>query len=207
MLRRNDRHPGPATKVIAWVRNGLAARERFKRHTGRSDLRFHEQDVCDPPPADLRADFIFHAASHASPKHYGADPVGTFRPNVIGTDHLLGLARQSGSERFLFISSSQIYGEVPAERNPIRESEAGAVNPVVLRSCYAEAKRAGETLCVSYLHQYGVPVVIARPFHVYGPGLAPDDGRVYADFIAESSWGRNSMTCARTASSASTRLP
>lgn len=67
---------------------------------------------------------------------------------------------------------------------PIAEDAYGYIDPMALRSCYAEGKRAGETMCVCWFHRYSVPVKIVRPFHTYGPGMALDDGRVYADFIS-----------------------
>jgi len=126
--------------------------------------------------------YIFHAASQASPKYYARDPVGTLRPNSIGTVVLLELARAISDFRgFLFVSSSEVYGKV-ASTFTISETMEGLVNSASLRSCYGESKRFGETACVSWFSQYGVPTTIVRPFHTYGPGLRPDDGRVFADF-------------------------
>lgn len=191
LLRIGQGNSSNAVHVVALARHGERATRRFAAHVDRANFRLLVQDVCDPLPDDLRADVVFHAASQASPKYYGVDPVGTMRANVVGTDQLLQLAVRSKSRRFLFVSSSEVYGNVPPERNPISESEFGSVNPVAVRSCYAEGKRAGESLCVSYGHQHGVPAVIVRPFHTYGPGLAADDGRVFADFVADIVAGRD----------------
>ncbi|HEY3328879.1 MAG TPA: NAD-dependent epimerase/dehydratase family protein [Capsulimonadaceae bacterium] len=173
----------PAT-VTCLVRNADKAQKRFAAYSGRADLRFVVQDVCDPLAEIARADFIVHAASNASPKFYGADPVGTITANVIGTRNVLELARARSSAGVLFFSSGEVYGQVDDAHIPTRESDYGIVDPTDVRSCYAESKRLGETLCVSYAHQYGVPVKIVRPFHTYGPGMAMDDGRVFADFVA-----------------------
>jgi len=127
---------------------------------------------------------ILHAASQASPKYFGTDPVGTLNANVLGTYNLLELAREKRSEEFLFFSTGEVYGEVDEARMPIREDGYGYVDPVNVRSCYAESKRMGETMCVAWSHQHGVPVKIVRPFHTYGPGMRLDDGRVFADFVA-----------------------
>ncbi len=172
-------------KVIALVRNIDKARTRFSAYLGREDLVFVEQDIGYPLKMDTSADIIIHAASQASPKFYGTDPVGTLRPNVIGTANLLDFARSSGAENFLFFSSSEVYGEVAASMMPIPENVYGWVDPVSVRSCYAESKRMGETMCASWHHQYGVPAKIVRPFHTYGPKMQLDDGRVYADFISD----------------------
>jgi len=86
-------------------------------------------------------------------------------------------------EKFMYFSSSEVYGAVLNGDN-IDESMYGVIDPTQVRSCYAESKRMGETMCVSFAHQYKVPVSIVRPFHTYGPGLSFDDGRVFADFVA-----------------------
>lgn len=172
-------------KVIALVRDAARASARLRHLLQEPALRLLVQDVCDPPPSDIRADFVIHAASHASPKFYRADPIGTIGPNVAGTQHMLQLARRSGAEAVLYLSSSEIYGALPAAAVPTPEDAVGAVDPLDPRSCYAESKRMGEALCLAWKCQHGVPVKIARPYHVYGPGMSLDDGRVFADFVAD----------------------
>jgi nucleoside-diphosphate-sugar epimerase len=104
---------------------------------------------------------------------------------MLGTYQLLELARKKKSQNFLFISSGEVYGVVHHEIQAIGENDYGLVDPTKVRSCYAEGKRVGENLCVNWSHQFEVPTKIVRPFHTYGPGLKLDDGRVYADFIAD----------------------
>jgi nucleoside-diphosphate-sugar epimerase len=77
-----------------------------------------------------------------------------------------------------------VYGEVSEEQIPIKEDTFGYLNCAKVRACYGESKRMGENLCVSYHFQYGLKAKIVRPFHTYGPGMALDDGRVFADFVA-----------------------
>ena len=133
-----------------------------------------------PVAGDL--DYVLHAASQASPRYYGADPVGTLLPNTVGTAALLEALRQSPAPNgFLFISSSEVYGSVGG-LEALSESSSGQVDPATVRACYAESKRMGETMCLAWQHQFGIPTFIVRPFHTYGPGLRPDDGRVFADF-------------------------
>jgi UDP-glucuronate decarboxylase len=159
--------------------------DRFSSYIGRKDIEFIIQDVCTPILEKVNFDLIVCAASQASPKYFGIDPVGTIMANTIGTANLLMTATNCKSTNFLFFSSGEIYGEVKKENIPIKENVYGYLDPTVLRSCYAEGKRAGENICVSWNNQYGVPVKIIRPFHIYGPGILLDDGRVYADFIAD----------------------
>lgn len=169
--------------VIAVVRNRKGFTQRFNHHLKRPDLICIEQDISSPLHIDRRVDFIIHAASQASPKYYATDPVGTLSANTLGTAQLLELARINQVEGFLYFSSAEVYGE--AARVPTAESDYGFLDPLAVRSCYAESKRMGENMCVSWHHQYGVPAKIVRPFHTYGPGMRLDDGRVYADFVAD----------------------
>jgi UDP-glucuronate decarboxylase len=124
-------------------------------------------------------DYVLHAASHASPKYYSVDPIGILLANSLGTYDLLNASR--GSKRFLFVSSSEVYGITSTEK-AISESDFGQLDPTVLRSCYSEAKRFGESLSACWHKMHGLHTNIVRPFHTYGPGLRCDDGRVFADF-------------------------
>lgn len=179
------------TKILALVRNIKKAETRFSNYLANSELEFIVQDVCDPINIDRNIDFIIHAASQASPKFYGIDPVGTLSANTLGTINLLKLAQKNSIESFLYFSSSEVYGIVDETKIPIKETDFGYIDPANVRSCYAESKRMGETICVSWLHQYGIPIKIVRPFHTYGPGMQLDDGRVYADFISDIVNNRN----------------
>jgi UDP-glucuronate decarboxylase len=178
-------------KAVALVRDRARAEIRYAHYLGRPDLAFEARDIGLPLAPMGRADVIIHAASQASPAFYDTDPVGTLRPNVIGTANLLELARAWGSENFLFLSSGEVYGQVDPARMPITEDVYGYTNPVLVRACYGESKRMGETMCVAWSHQYGVPAKIVRPFHTYGPGIRFDDGRVFADFVADIVQGRD----------------
>jgi len=150
---------------------GLAAHPRFTllRH-----------DVVEPLDADVSA--IYNLACPASPVHYQADPVHTVRTCVQGTLNLLELAARRGA-RLLQASTSEVYGD--AARHPQSETYWGNVNPVGVRACYDEGKRCAETLCTDYVRRGIAAVRIARIFNTYGPGMAPDDGRVVSNFICQ----------------------
>jgi UDP-glucuronate decarboxylase len=184
-LYLNQIHPGLDLNLVGLVRNPQKAGARFAAYRQRRDLQLLVQDVSIPVAYSPKVDWIIHAASQASPKYYGSDPVGTLKANVLGTYNLLELARAKKAENFLFFSSGEVYGKVDAAWIPTAEGQYGYLDPTDLRSCYAESKRMGETMCVSWAHQYGIPVKIARPFHTYGPGMSLDDGRVFADFVAD----------------------
>ena len=169
--------------ILALVRNKTRAQEKFS--SIKKNFELIVQDVTEPLHYTGKIDFIIHAASQASPKYYGVDPVGTLNANTIGTNNLLVAAKKNKVEKFLYFSSSEVYGVISADKIPTKENEFGFIDPANVRSCYAESKRMGETMCVSWAHQFGVNVSMVRPFHTYGPGMDLNDGRVYADFVSD----------------------
>ena len=173
-------------KVICLARSLRSVESRLSSYIEDPDLTVVLHDASQLLPNNFpRADFIIHAASQASPKFYGIDPVGTLLANSCGTTYLLEYAVKSHAERFLFFSSGEVYG-IPLNPNQlVGEQDYGYLDPMNLRSCYAESKRVGETMCVAWGQQYGLHASVVRPFHTYGPGIALDDGRVFADFVAD----------------------
>lgn len=152
---------------------------------GSPALRIVEHDVTQPlAPPEVDYSYIVHAASVASPIFYRRNPIETMDANVAGLRHLLDYCRDRVDtvEGFLFFSSSEIYGDPTPENIPTVETYPGHVSCTGPRACYDESKRYGETLCVNFQRQYGVPVTIARPFNNYGPGLKITDRRLLADF-------------------------
>lgn len=128
----------------------------------------------------FEVDLILNFACPASPKAYQLDPVKTIETSILGILNLCKLAKSKGA-RLIQASTSEIYGD-PLE-NPQRESYWGNVNPIGIRSCYDEGKRAAETICFDYKRQFGIDVRIVRIFNTYGPNMAVDDGRVVSNFI------------------------
>jgi UDP-glucuronate decarboxylase len=176
---------GMNVRVVGLVRNLARAAETFAHHRGRADLELLGQDICEGVAIEGPIDFVIHAASQATPKVFAADPVGTLLPNVVGTHNLLKLAADRHVEAFLFFSTSGVYGFVDADKYPIPEDCWGALNPLDVASSYLESKRMGENMCAAFRHQFGVPIKIVRPAITYGPGIKLDDGRSFADFIAD----------------------
>jgi nucleoside-diphosphate-sugar epimerase len=191
LLRLNETTDQAPVKVVALVRREEASRSRFARHLGRKDLVFLHQDVREPVVLEGPAHFIIHAASPATPRAFGRDPLGTFGANVFGTHQLLELAARHPVEGFLFLSSGEVYGLGNDTVIPTHEDAFGYLDPALVRSCYGEGKRAGETLCACYAAQSGVPATMARIFHTYGPGMPLGDGRVFTDFVADVLAGRD----------------
>jgi UDP-glucuronate decarboxylase len=150
------------------------------------NFTFIEHDVKEK--FTLNCDWIINLASPASPQRYQLNPVGTLITNFQGTLNGLELARSIGA-RFIQASTSEIYGD--PEIHPQPESYWGNVNPIGIRSCYDEGKRAAETLCSDFHRQYDVKSTIIRIFNTYGPGMARDDGRVVSNFIVQALEGKN----------------
>lgn len=142
-----------------------------------------DTDIAEPLVINHDIDYIIHGASIASPTFYRKHPIKTLETNILGLKNLLELAMEKNIRSFLNLSSSEIYGDPDEAHIPTREDYNGNVSCTGPRACYDESKRLGETMCVNYYREYGVPVKTARPFNVYGPGLKLDDRRVIPDFF------------------------
>ena len=141
-----------------------------------------EHDIINPLEI-TGLDRIYNLACPASPPAYQKDPVFTWKTSVIGVMNMLDLARKNNNCRVLQTSTSEVYGD-PLE-HPQKESYWGNVNPIGIRSCYDEGKRASETLIVDYFRKFDLPVRIIRIFNTYGSNMDPNDGRVVSNFIVQ----------------------
>jgi len=141
---------------------------------------FIEHDVRIPYQA--KVDAILNFACPASPVNYQKDPVRTIETNFLGMINMLHLANETGA-RIIQASTSEIYGD--PTQSPQKESYWGNVNPIGIRSCYDEGKRAAETLCFDYKRQYNLDTRVIRIFNTYGPNMAIGDGRVVSNFIVQ----------------------
>lgn len=137
-------------------------------------------------PLYVEVDQIFNLACPASPVHYQRDPVQTLKTSVHGSINMLGLAKRIKA-RIFQASTSEVYGD--PELHPQPEGYWGNVNPIGLRACYDEGKRAAETLFFDYHRQHGLNVRVARIFNTYGPHMHPNDGRVVSNFIVQALTG------------------
>jgi UDP-glucuronate decarboxylase len=164
-----------------------SAAERLRHLEGKAWFRLLSQDIRRPLEIEreLKIDYLVHGASIPSPSTYRKRALETLEVNAQGTRHLLEFARWRGVRSFVYLSSSEVYGDPPAENIPTPETYTGNVSFTGPRACYDESKRLAETLCSIYHRDYGMPVKIVRPFNVYGPRLRLDDGRVITDFIRD----------------------
>ena len=151
-----------------------------------SDFELVRHDITEPYMAEV--DLILNFACPASPVHYQSNPIKTMKTSVVGTMNLLGLAKRVGA-RFVQASTSEVYGD-PLQ-HPQTEQYWGNVNPIGIRSCYDEGKRAAETLCFDYHRMHNVDIRIVRIFNTYGPRMDANDGRVVSNFIVQALKGQD----------------
>jgi UDP-glucuronate decarboxylase len=165
-------------EVIALDNFFTGSKQNLDHLHGNHNFELIRQDVTEP--LSVEVDGIFNLACPASPVHYQKFPTQTLKTNVYGAINVLDLARRL-EVPVLQASTSEVYGD--PQYSPQNESYWGNVNPVGIRSCYDEGKRAAETLFTDYNRQYGVNVRIARIFNTYGPRMSFHDGRVVSNFI------------------------
>lgn len=137
-------------------------------------------DITSPYFAEV--DEVYNLACPASPPYYQYNPIKTMKTSIYGAMNTLGLTKRIRA-KILQASTSEVYGD--PEVHPQPESYWGHVNPIGIRSCYDEGKRAAETLFMDYYRQNGVRIKIIRIFNTYGPRMNPNDGRVVSNFIMQ----------------------
>ena len=147
-----------------------------------------KHDITEPLEIDESIDEIYNLASIASLPHYLNRPIDTLKTNVIGALNLLELAFENDA-KILQTSTSEVYGD-PLE-HPQKESYRGNVNPIGVRACYDEGKRAAETLFFDFNRIYSTKIKVVRIFNTYGPNMDPYDGRVVSSFIIQSLKGED----------------
>ena len=178
-------------KVIALSRNEKRAKDLFGDFWQDERFQFLQQDICDEIQYESSVDYIFHFAGNASPFYIKTDPVGIMKSNLIGTFNVLDYAKLHHTEKVIFASTREVYGE-NKEVTSLTEESFGRIDCLEGRSCYPESKRAAETLCKSYFLQYGINFNTVRIAHSYGPGMKlGNDGRVMADLITCAVRGEN----------------
>ena len=139
-------------------------------------------------PFSIEADFIINLACPASVPHYQKDPLKTMKDNVYGIFNVMENARRL-KVPVLHTSTSEVYGSSNVHPQP--ENYNGNVNPVSIRSCYDEGKRAAETIMFDYHRQYGTDIKVIRVFNTYGPKMLENDGRVVSNFIVQALKGED----------------
>ena len=184
VLMHKNRAENANIAVTALVRNEERARQRFAAYAGDERLNIVKCDInggvnlcCE------KADFVIHAASNTHPVAYASDPVGTVATNIIGTNNMLSFAAEKGCERFVFLSSVEIYGENRGDTEYFSEDYLGYIDCNTLRAGYPESKRCGEALCQAYIRKENMDIVIPRLARSYGPTMLASDTKAISQFI------------------------
>lgn len=162
--------------IYALVRDVDKARKLFSTEK----VCFIEGNIVDEIPA-FNVDYIFHCASVTTSKIMVEFPVDTIMTSILGTKNVLDFAVKSGCKSFVFLSSMEMYGSFDDSRE-INENDLGYIDPLQVRSNYPESKRMCENMCIAYHNQYGVNVKIARLAQTFGPGILPNENRIFAQF-------------------------
>lgn len=169
--------------IIAMARSQKRFEARFMECGNKDYIQVVTDSILEPIKIESKVDYIFHAASLASPQYYSVSPVDVLSPNVIGTYNLLKFAAEKKVKDFLLFSTGDVYGVIK-NCDYITENNYGVLNPLDIHSCYSESKRMAENMCFSFMHQYGVPIKIYRIWHTYAPTMdINNDPRVFSSFI------------------------
>ena len=177
---------GDGCDVICLDNYFTGSKDNVRHLLDNHNFELVRHDVTEPFYAEV--DEIYNLACPASPVHYQYNPIKTMKTSFYGAMNMLGLAKRTKA-KILQASTSEVYGD-PAV-HPQQEGYWGNVNPIGLRSCYDEGKRASETLFMDYHRQNGVRIKIVRIFNTYGPRMNPSDGRVVSNFIVQALRGED----------------
>jgi UDP-glucuronate decarboxylase len=162
------------------------SKNNIREFIGNSHFEFIRHDITEP--LLIESDRIYNLACPASPIHYQFDPIKTIKTNILGAIHVLGLAKHIKA-RILQASTSEVYGD--PDVHPQLESYRGNVNPIGVRACYDEGKRAAETHFFDYHREHKLEIKVMRIFNTYGPNMHPADGRVVSNFIVQALKGED----------------
>ncbi|MCD7917244.1 MAG: NAD-dependent epimerase/dehydratase family protein [Clostridiales bacterium] len=181
LLYANQVHGLDLTLVLL-VRDEERARRQFAAQLRDSDaLQMVEGTVGQLPALTIPIDYFIHGASPTASAYFVEHPVETISTAVNGTGNLLAMAKDKGAKGFVYLSSMEAYGTVRTEQ-PLSEEDVGYLNPLVVRNCYPESKRLCEAMCAAYASEYGMNAKSVRLAQTFGPGVAANDRRVFAEF-------------------------
>ncbi len=189
LLQYNRKH-NANIKIFLGGRSLERVCSRFEGFQNEEDFFFIPYDATTGQDLKISADYIIHGASNADPAVFVKEPVETMLANITGLYSALTAAYQGRSKRLLYISSSEVYGNID-ENRPYLEEDYGYVDILNPRAAYPSSKRAAETLCAAYGQEYGLDTVIVRPGHIYGPTITDADSRATAQFTRDVARGEN----------------
>lgn len=168
--------------ILGVCKEENAIEKVFEKYANNDNFKCITFDISEKIELDENIDFIIHAASNTHPLLYAEYPIETITTNVLGTKNLLELAYNKNSEKFLFISSFEVYGS-KTDCDEIKEDDFGTLSTTVLRNCYPESKRLSENLCIAYSSEKNVNSSIVRLSRVFGPTMNYESSLATAQFI------------------------
>lgn len=168
-------------KIIALANHTSIINQNFEKLINKYNGKIIKHNILNPVIFNEKIDYVIHAASITSPKTISENPLPVIQVNVHGTENILNAILNKNIKKFIYFSSSAIYGTPPPSEIPIPEDYNGNISPSSFRASYAESKRLAETILMLYHNLYKIPVNIVRPFHIYGPlmNLAKDNALNY----------------------------
>ncbi len=172
--------------VFAMGRNIDVLKQRFDIYMQDEHFKYFAQDITKCCPAaveNIAIDYIFQLASNTHPVAYSTEPINTIMTSILGTNNLLDFAIRHQTQRFVFASSVEIYGENRGDTEKFSEEYSGYINCNTLRACYPEGKRAGEALCQAYYSEKKIDIVIPRFCRIYGETMQMSDTKALSQFI------------------------
>lgn len=187
------RHKAVIFKLDILVRNTERAKEQFLPYVSDDAFRMIEGDLTRYFLLEQEYDYIIHGAGNNHPVAFAKEPVETMKTALTGTMSLLdSLVRQEKKGKFLLLSTGEVYGK-NAEKGAdgSLETDIGVVDPMAFRSCYPEAKRAAETLCVSYASEYGIKMNVARLSYIYGATFQESSTKADVQFLQKAISGED----------------
>lgn len=186
MISNKKYHMG--VSLILLVRDRKKADMMFGHLDNYEEICWVESDVADKDciykinKLGKKIDYLIHAASITQSKEMVLHPVETINTTVAGTQNMLELCVAHQIKGMVFLSSMEIYGNLPFSEGKIEEESYGNIDFLSARASYPESKRLSECLCHAYSKEYGVPVKIARLAQTFGPGVSLKDNRVFMQF-------------------------
>lgn len=189
LVRALISNPNKSYTVYALGRNKIKLERIFLPFDKDPHLILLEGDINNYLSYEIDFHYIIDCASNSTPYGFKHNPVETIRTNINGVDNLLSYGMRHNINRFLYVSTGEVYGEGNYEQ--FTEEDYGYVDNLNPRSCYPLSKRAAENLCTAYRSEYGIDIVIARPCHIYGPCFLDSDDRAYAQFLRKVSNGED----------------
>lgn len=164
-------------RIIAFVRSIEKAQSIF----GNAEIEYLIGDITKPFQLSHDVDFIIHAASDTSSKHFVDQPLQIVNTTIDGTKNILSFAAEKHASKAIFLSTMEVYGR-PENDEKISETHSTNLQTTEVRNCYPISKRMAEYICFCYAQTENININILRLTQTFGPGVRYDDGRVFADF-------------------------